>query len=86
MPWDLNLSAFDLDLVQRIPDHSIRHITKGDLSMDEAAFHAFYEETSRPLFAYLLRVSGERALAEDSITRLLLPFPLCQTFSHGQVA
>lgn len=33
--------------------------------MDEAAFGAFYAETARPLFGYLLRVSGDRALAED---------------------
>jgi RNA polymerase sigma-70 factor (ECF subfamily) len=43
--------------------------------MDEAAFTAFYEATSRRLFAYLLRVSGERAVAEDllqdSYSRLL---------------
>jgi len=48
-----------------MPDESARPIAKGQLSMDETAFRAFYDETSRPLFAYLLRVSGERALAED---------------------
>lgn len=33
--------------------------------MDEACFRLFYERSSPRLFAYLLRVSGERPLAED---------------------
>lgn len=48
-----------------MPDESSCPIAKGELSMDATAFRAFYEETSAPLFAYLLRVCGERALAED---------------------
>jgi RNA polymerase sigma-70 factor, ECF subfamily len=43
----------------------IGQLNTNQLTMDEAAFRAFYDETSRPLFAYLLRVCGERALAED---------------------
>jgi RNA polymerase sigma-70 factor, ECF subfamily len=63
MRWALSIPALDLDLA--LPGQSVRPFTKGEPSMDEAAFRAFYEETSRSLFAYLLRVSGERALAED---------------------
>ncbi|HEY6339450.1 MAG TPA: sigma-70 family RNA polymerase sigma factor [Candidatus Sulfotelmatobacter sp.] len=52
------------DLFGRRRDESARAVM-GNANTDEAAFGAFYEETCRPLFGYLLRVSGERALAED---------------------
>jgi len=35
------------------------------LRLDEEAFAAFYERTSRPLWAYLTRATGDRQLAED---------------------
>jgi len=35
------------------------------MDMDEDAFRNLYEKTSRSLFGYLSRVSGERDLAED---------------------
>ncbi len=33
--------------------------------MDEAVFRALYDRTARPLWAYLARVSGDPALADD---------------------
>jgi RNA polymerase sigma-70 factor (ECF subfamily) len=35
------------------------------LAMDEETFRVFYERTSRPLWAYLVRLSGNRADADD---------------------
>lgn len=35
------------------------------LAMDEESFRILYERTSRPLWAYLARVSGDPALADD---------------------
>lgn len=34
-------------------------------TIDECAFQAIYDATSRPLWAYLLRVSGRRDVADD---------------------
>src|SRR3954471_20913297 len=33
--------------------------------MDEESFRAFYERTSRPVWIYLARVTGDRTLADD---------------------
>ena len=33
--------------------------------MDEEAFRAFYERTSRQVWAYLARITGDRSLADD---------------------
>jgi RNA polymerase sigma-70 factor, ECF subfamily len=63
MPWELNISAANLDLLNR--RLRAREVTEKEPSMDEAAFRLFYAETVRPLFGYLLRVSGERSAAED---------------------
>jgi RNA polymerase sigma-70 factor, ECF subfamily len=47
------------------PARSLVEVREKPLRMNEIAFHALYEGTARPLFNYLLRVSGRRDIAED---------------------
>ena len=47
------------------PAGSLVEVREKPLRMNEIAFHALYERTARPLFNYLLRVSGRRDIAED---------------------
>jgi RNA polymerase sigma-70 factor, ECF subfamily len=61
----LSIPGFDLELGAYMSDEGVFSTAKNEPSMNMTAFCAFYEETSQPLFAYLLRTSGERALAED---------------------
>ena len=43
-------------------------------AMDSAHFAAFYERSARPLWAYLLRSSGDPALAEDLMQEAYVRF------------
>src|SRR5215831_9040683 len=45
-----------------------------ELLMDDEAFAAFYQRTARPLWAYLARVSGNAALADDLLQESYLRF------------
>jgi RNA polymerase sigma-70 factor (ECF subfamily) len=60
------------------------------LPMDAEAFAGFYARSSRPLWAYLARCAGDRALAEDlmqeSYVRFLASERLAELSREGEVA
>jgi RNA polymerase sigma-70 factor (ECF subfamily) len=54
--------------------------------MDDERFAGFYQRTARPLWAYLARVSGNAALADDLLQESYLRL-LCATFvADGEVS
>src|ERR1051326_1490274 len=57
--------AMHLELAAPKVPEAVEKTAASGVRMSEAAFRALYEEAARPLFAYLLRVSGNRELAED---------------------
>lgn len=56
-------------------------------AMDEEAFAAFYQRTSRQVWAYLARVSGNATLADDLLQESYVRFlTAAAPWSHGEVA
>jgi RNA polymerase sigma-70 factor (ECF subfamily) len=54
------------------------------LQMDEDAFRGFYERTSRMLWAYLERLSGDRQLADDLLQETYYRFLRSATVLDGE--
>jgi RNA polymerase sigma-70 factor (ECF subfamily) len=46
---------------------AVEHLAEETFHMDEERFRAFYERTSRPLWAYLSRLTGDRTAADDLV-------------------
>lgn len=60
---------------------------EGAFSMDNEAFAAFYHRSARPLWAYLARVSGDPALADDLLQEAYIRFLAAEgapTLQDGQ--
>ncbi len=56
------------------------------LQMDDETFAAFYQRTARPLWAYLARVSGNAALADDLLQESYLRFLGATLRDDGEVS
>ena len=76
MTWDVLISAANA---------RAQAAATVELPMDSEAFAGFYERSSRPLWAYLARVSGDPALADDLMQESFVRFLCAATGTDGEV-
>ena len=85
MIWENAISHVSArDVVQNAAEQAAAE--KDRLPMDEEAFAAFYQSTARALWAYLARVSGNAALADDLAQESYLRFLCADRRSEGEAA
>lgn len=63
--YDLTMDITSLMPEATLPDVECRPRSKTAARMGEESFRAFYERTARQLWAYLVRITNERQLADD---------------------
>src|SRR6478752_1654908 len=55
-----DMTFLDVERLARVAAEAVE-----TLQMDEDTFRAFYDRTARPVWVYLARITGDRALADD---------------------
>jgi len=55
-----DVTLTDVERLDRVAARAVE-----TLQMDEDTFRAFYDRTARPVWVYLARITGDRALADD---------------------
>ncbi|HVH72410.1 MAG TPA: sigma-70 family RNA polymerase sigma factor [Candidatus Dormibacteraeota bacterium] len=66
--------------------HAADSADSSGLSMNEDAFAAFYQRTARPVWSYLVHVSGNPSLADDLLQESYLRFLCAARLSEGEAA
>lgn len=63
----MNMPMREITLTELEGSNAQAGLAEQAFHMDEQTFRVFYEKTSRPLWSYLCRISGDTSLAEDLV-------------------